>query len=126
MHHHTLLFNIDKWSTTRFFFPSKQRIETRRPLVSFLFIISIELLSRILYKVEEHTLLKEIEMTRNGSLLSHIQFVNDLLILCRASDSNAIVYMLILGTFYSWSGQEINTEKFGMMFSRKRKRQLKK
>lgn len=65
-------------------------------------------------------------MTRNGSLLSHIQFVNDLLILCRASDSNAIVYMLILGTFYSWSGQEINTEKFGMMFSRKRKRQLKK
>lgn len=32
MHHHTLLFNIDKWSTTRFFFQANRGLRQGDPL----------------------------------------------------------------------------------------------
>ncbi|PKI65221.1 hypothetical protein CRG98_014370 [Punica granatum] len=88
------------------------------PISPYLFVISMEMLSRLLYRAEVNGDIKGIQISRGGPQISHLMFADDLLILLRATKANIRNVKSILDKFCSWSGQEVNRAKSGLFFSK--------
>lgn len=71
------------------FFKGSRVLRHGDPLSSYLFIISMELLSRLIYKVESQNLPKGIKISRNNDCLSHLLFGDGHMILTRATTADA-------------------------------------
>ncbi|PKI59227.1 hypothetical protein CRG98_020390 [Punica granatum] len=78
----------------------------------------MEILSRLLYRAESNGDIKGIQISRGGPQITHLMFADDLLILAKASPANIIAIKDILDKFCQWSGQEINSSKSGLFFSK--------
>ena len=69
--------------------------------------------------------LKGIKVCRNSPSVSHLMYVDDILVACRASMENIEAINRCFGLYCAWSGQEINSEKSQLLFSLKTKPQCK-
>ncbi|KAL9686105.1 hypothetical protein QQ045_023560 [Rhodiola kirilowii] len=81
------------------------------PLSPFLFNIAAEGLSRLLTKAEETGVIYGVEWIREGERLSHLQFVDDTILFCRAEEEEIHTIKHILVTFQAASGLRINYKK---------------
>lgn len=66
------------------------------PLSPSLFVIYMEMLSRLLTLEENSNHFKEIKICRYSPSISHLMFADDLLIFCRANTDDAICIKMIL------------------------------
>jgi len=83
------------------------------PLSHFLFIIGMEVISRLF-----HQSLRGFKIARSRSPLNHLLFADDLVIFTTATSSEAIIINYCLNKYSSWSGQTINANKSNILFSK--------
>jgi hypothetical protein len=99
-------------------FLSSRGLRQGDPLSPFLFILGSEILLRIILRAENRGLLHGIKMSRLCPAISHLFFVDDVMIFSRASVREAEVLINCLDTYSSWSGQHINMAKSTVFFSK--------
>lgn len=87
------------------------------PLSPFLFIIMMELLSRMLFKWERKKKFHGVKLGRMAPSISHSLFTDDLIIFCRANLEEVRNIKRCLQLYCKWSGQDFNKEKSGCFFS---------
>lgn len=87
------------------------------PLSPFLFVIYIELLSRMLAKEEQLNHFKGIKISRTSPSISHLLYADDLVIFCRANTDDATCINEVINKFSVWSSQCANKEKSSIHFS---------
>lgn len=66
------------------FFKAFRGLRQGDPLSPYLFILSMEILSRMSHLVENQNLIKGIKISKNNLKINHLLYVDDLLILLRA------------------------------------------
>ena len=88
------------------------------PLSHFLFILGVEILSRLIEREESLGLIHGIKMARMCPLISHLLFVDDVIIFSKANPSEARAILRCLNTYSTWSGQHINMSKSAIFFSK--------
>ncbi|XP_048503106.1 uncharacterized protein LOC104896166 [Beta vulgaris subsp. vulgaris] len=87
------------------------------PLSSYLFILVMEILSRMLVKGTEDKIFQGIKLSRTGPAVSHLFFADDSLIFFKASPEACEGVKNILAKFSRISGEVINYHKSLIMFS---------
>lgn len=95
-----------------------RRLRQGDPISPYLFILLSELLSRMLLKLEAYENIQGVRFGRSGPALSHIFFVDDIMLFCKANVENVNEINLCLEQYCNWTGQKINIEKYGCFFSR--------
>lgn len=88
------------------------------PLSLSLFILIAELLSSMLHKWEREGKFNGVKQGRSSPSISHLFFVDDVLIFYRTNDQEVRNVLHCLHSYCRWMGQEINFEKSGVLFSR--------
>jgi len=83
------------------------------PLSHFLFIIGVEVISRMF-----HQSLCGFKIARSYSSLNHFLFADDRVIFTTATSSQDIIIKDCLNTYSSWSGQTVNANKSNILFSK--------
>ncbi|KAM0028414.1 putative RNA-directed DNA polymerase [Helianthus debilis subsp. tardiflorus] len=81
------------------------------PLSPFLFVIAMEALSGIMKKAVSEGIFKGLKCTRNGQVLSHLIYADDVVFLGEWSDVNALNLRRLLRCFYLVSGLKVNLSK---------------
>ncbi|XP_026411211.1 uncharacterized protein LOC113306496 [Papaver somniferum] len=102
--------------------PCEQFVATRGlrqgdPLSAYLFILCMELLSRVISNAEDNILLHGIKVGCNAPPISHLLFADDLLVFSNAKFVEAENILNVLNEFSKSSEQLINLEKSGIFFS---------
>uniref|UniRef100_A0A803NKP6 Reverse transcriptase domain-containing protein n=1 Tax=Cannabis sativa TaxID=3483 RepID=A0A803NKP6_CANSA len=98
-------------------FNPNQGLRQGDPLSPFLFILCSEVLTKMLSKAEKDNNLCGIKISRNATPISHLFYADDAIYFCQATEKNASSIMSILKQYEEWSGQKINKEKSGVVFS---------
>lgn len=88
------------------------------PLSPYIFILCTEVLSSIFYSYERANLFQGIRLNRYCPPISHLMFVDDVLIFGRVNSDSIMQVKNILQSFSSWSRQKINCEKSSILFSK--------
>lgn len=88
------------------------------PLSHFLFIIFMELLAHLLYKLKEERKIQGIKISRTSTTISHFLFDEDIMLFCRANKKNTSQIDGCLDRFCRWIGHSINLSKSGYSFFR--------
>uniref|UniRef100_A0A803QB80 Reverse transcriptase domain-containing protein n=1 Tax=Cannabis sativa TaxID=3483 RepID=A0A803QB80_CANSA len=88
------------------------------PLSPSLFIMAAETLSRLILLKEQLRLIKGFKMGRRGISLSHLMFVDDLVLFGQASLREAKEFLECLNTYCLCSGQSVNIQKSSIYFSK--------
>ncbi|GKV05101.1 hypothetical protein SLEP1_g17145 [Rubroshorea leprosula] len=78
------------------------------PLAPFLFLLVAEALNELIYKAKELNLYKGVEMGEERLEVTHLQFADDSIFFCDASDLNIKAIKGILRTFELVSGLKVN------------------
>lgn len=99
-----VLWNRDKSDQ---FYPSRG-IRQGDPFSSYLFVIFMERLTHMIEEAVERKIWLPLKVGRHGSSVSHLLFVNDLLIFAEASISQIDSILKILNDFCDVSGHRIN------------------
>lgn len=81
------------------------------PLSPFLFILASEVLSRLFSWEEFCGRLHRVVAARHASSITHLMFMDNLLIFCRANIPEARSINHLLDLYCSWTGQLINRRK---------------
>ncbi|KAL5772200.1 hypothetical protein ACOSQ2_012124 [Xanthoceras sorbifolium] len=88
------------------------------PISPYLFVLCMEKLSHIISDYVSKGLWKPIMVTRGGPLISHLFFVDDLILFGHAFVQQAMIMKKCLDTFCSCSGQEVSFAKSRVFCSR--------
>jgi hypothetical protein len=107
-----ILWNGEK---TDMFIPSRG-IRKRYPLSPYLFVICMEQLSHIIADQVDAQYWKPMRAGRYGPQISHLLFVDDLLLFAEASFEQSHCIMHCLNLFCQASGQKINSQKSRNIF----------
>lgn len=83
----------------------------------YLFVLCIDKLPHVINDVVETRKWDCIKVGRKGPKISHLMFVNDLLLFGKATETQVQCVMDILNTFCASSGQRISLEKSYILFS---------
>jgi hypothetical protein len=102
-------------------FASSRGLRQGDPLSPFLFILSSEILSRLILKHENLGNIHGIRISRNSPPISHLLFADDLIIFSHAKVSEATCILDILNKYSSWSGQRVNLAKSAFFLSKNTK-----
>ena len=102
--------------------PSGHIIPTRGlrqgdPLSPYLFLLCAEGLSAPIKKASADGLLEGISVSRGGPCLSHLFFVDDSLIFCKATIEECEVLQRVMSKNEKASGQQLNRSKTSLFFS---------
>jgi hypothetical protein len=87
-------------------------------LYHFLFILGVEVFSRLMFKEERNGSLKGLRIAINCSPIHHLLFADDLLIFGGASVSVAASIKSCLDKYCRWSSQSIKASKSSIRFSK--------
>ena len=88
------------------------------PLSPFLFLLCAEGLSCKIRQAGEEGNLKGIAIARKSPRVSHLFFTDDCLLFCRTKSSDCLKMVAIMKDYELVSGQVINLDKSGLIFSR--------
>ena len=81
------------------------------PLSHFLFTIVADVLSRMLLKAEERSLLEGFRVGRNRCRVSHLQFTDDTIFFANSSEEELQTLKSLLLVFDQVSGLKVNLDK---------------
>ncbi|KAK6149255.1 hypothetical protein DH2020_016780 [Rehmannia glutinosa] len=87
------------------------------PLSSHLFILCLEVFSLILQDLQATGAIHGIAVNKNAPTISHLFFADDTLLFGHATVQEATTLQFAIGLYESASGQRINREKSGILFS---------
>jgi hypothetical protein len=99
-------------------FSPKRGLRQGDPLSPFLFILGVEVFSRLLFKEERNGSIKGFRIARNVSAIHHLLFADDLIIFGRASVAEVASIKLCLDKYCKWSGQLVNASKSSIHFTK--------
>jgi hypothetical protein len=99
------------------FFPQRG-LRQGDPLSPFLFILGLEVLSRLIIKEELAGNIHGIKISWHSPSVSHLLYADDLMVFSRANSSEASSILNCLTKFSSWSGQKVNMEKSSLFLSK--------
>lgn len=85
-------------------------------LSPYLFIIYFDVLSKFIHCAVQTRLLRAC-IPRGGPAISHIFFIDDCILVARATIKDAITLLSVLQIYYSISGQAINVARSYVIFS---------
>jgi hypothetical protein len=88
------------------------------PLSTFLFILGVEVFSRLMFKEESEGSIQGLKIARSCPAINHLLFADDLLIFGKATVSVAANIKSCLEKYCNWSGQLINPSKSSIRFSK--------
>ena len=91
------------------------------PLSPFLFLLIIEVLSRILKKTEENNLIRGFHVgvaNSAGVRISHLLFVDNTILFCDASREQLLFIRLALSCFQAFTGLKVNVGKSEILLVR--------
>jgi hypothetical protein len=111
---YTLLINGSK---SKSFHPSLG-LRQGDPLSPYLFIICQEFLSRLIDRGMHNGAIKAVKVDRTVPPISHLMYVDDLVLFCRAKFSELSTLERCLMTYCEWSGQLVNRDKSGFFVSK--------
>lgn len=100
------------------FFQASRVVRHGDPLSPALFTILFDLMSRIITKVEEEGKIKGVRISNSRPTISHLIYVDDLVIYGRATIAKAQEILNSINLFCSWIGQDVNLGKYSVHFSR--------
>ncbi|KAL5561445.1 hypothetical protein UlMin_031192 [Ulmus minor] len=109
----TLLLN---GAPVRSFFP-KRGLRQGDPLSPFLFILCMEVLSRLINKKVEDGLISGFKISRHSPALHHLFFADDVFLMGKCSINEAFYFKECLDDFCRWSGQSFNALKSNIFFN---------
>lgn len=101
------------------FFKPTRGLRQGDPLSPYLFIIYMEIFSRIILTSEEEKTIHGVKITPKNRPISHLFFADDCLLFIRADLKEYHNILALIETFSKDSGQLINFEKSGVFFSKK-------
>lgn len=91
--------------------------ESGDPFSPYLFLLCVEGLSRTLSLAADRGNITESQVCPDSPRVTHLLFADDSLIFFRADNQEAIIVKSLLQRYDSMSGQAINLQKSGVMFS---------
>ncbi|WOL20029.1 hypothetical protein Cni_G28831 [Canna indica] len=100
------------------FFKPTRGLRQGDPLSLFLFVIAMEGFNQLLTHECNNGSLRGVQISRHSSPISFLFFVEDVLIFCKAVVHQATILQSILNRFASFSGQQVNTSKSALYFSK--------
>ena len=100
------------------FFTSSRGIRQGDPISPFLFILFTDVLSRLFLQKETNGSLQGIKIARNCPPISHLMFVDDLVVFSHANQDDLQEIQSCLSQFQTWSGLSINMRKLAITFSK--------
>jgi hypothetical protein len=113
---------------TKSFKPSRG-LRQGDPLSPYLFILCQEVLSRMIEKDHAASIINGIKMNRDGPPFTNVMYADDIMIFAKATNREIQALDDCLERYCLWSGQLVNREKSGLIFSkqvpRKKKRAIK-
>ncbi|KAL5543740.1 hypothetical protein UlMin_007524 [Ulmus minor] len=109
----TLLLN---GAPVRSFFP-KRGLRQGDPLSPFLFILCMEVLSRLINKKVKDGLISGFKISRHSPALHHLFFADDVFLMGKCSINKAFYFKECLDDFCRWSGQSFNALKSNIFFN---------
>lgn len=83
-----------------------------------IFVICMEKLSHIIAEALRDDRWSPMRAGRNGPVITHLMFADDLLLFGEATRDHANVVLDCINNFYNLSGQKVNTEKTSIFFSK--------
>ena len=95
------------------------------PISPYLFLLCSEGLSAMLKREERKGNIKGVSVCRGAPQLSHLLFVDDSIIFCRASIDVGLQVMKVLSDYEHESGQKLNMEKTSLFFSKNTNNDMK-
>ena len=95
------------------------------PLSPYLFILCAEGLSNLLYKAELNRRITGLPVTKGGTKLNHLLFVDDNILFCRATIFEWIHIQEVLEVYEMALGQKLNRDKTSIFFSKNTRRETK-
>ena len=96
------------------FFGSSRGLRQGDPLSSLLFLLIMEVLSKILKKTEENNLIWGFQVGAVNSVgvqISHLLFADDTILFCNASKEQLLSIRLALSCFQAFMGSKVNVGK---------------
>jgi mannosylglycoprotein endo-beta-mannosidase len=118
MHSVTSVMTNVKWNGTRTeFFKPQRGIRQGDPISPYLFVLCMDKLSHIIIKAVEDGRWNGIKAGRNGLMISHLMFADDLLLFGEATEAQMKCVLDSLNLFCAMSGQETSQEKTSVLFS---------
>ena len=102
---------------TEQFHPSRE-LRQGDPLSSYLFIICQEVLSRLIEKKLALGNISGVRMNVSGQIITHVMFADDLMLFAKANRREVEALNDCIETYCLWSGQKVNREKSGLIFSK--------
>ena len=96
---------------------SIKRAKTRRPLSSYLFLLCIKAFSALIVDANNNKRLNDISICRGCPKVTHLFFVDDSLLFCKAHRQECYKLVEILEHYEMASRQKINANKSSVFFS---------
>lgn len=87
------------------------------PLSSYLFLICSEGLSTLIRQAHIDRHLIGVKASHSGPTITHLLFADDSLLFCKATRAEGLKLKEVLQHYELLSGQSINFDKFGLIFS---------
>uniref|UniRef100_A0A803PQY7 Reverse transcriptase domain-containing protein n=1 Tax=Cannabis sativa TaxID=3483 RepID=A0A803PQY7_CANSA len=98
-------------------FNPKRGLRQGDPLSPFLFILCSEVLSKLILRTENNGDLNGAKVSRNATPITHLFYADDAIFFCKANGSNANALLQCISQYEDWSGQRVNKQKSGVVFS---------
>ena len=95
------------------------------PISPYLFLLCTEGLSAMLKKEERAGKIKGVAACRGAPRVSHLLFVDDSIVFCKASMEECDRLIKVLEEYEGDSGQKLNKEKTSLFFSKNTPREIK-
>lgn len=87
-------------------------------LSPYLYILFVEILSRMLHKLKSKGKIHGIKIGSSSLPISHLFFADDILIFCRANREKVKAVAKCMQQYCDWIGQLVNKVKSGCFFSK--------
>ncbi|KAL5546790.1 hypothetical protein UlMin_006477 [Ulmus minor] len=116
----TLILNGSPFNS----FKPKRGIRQGDPISPYLFILCMEVLSRLINRKAEEGLLKGFRLSRRTPAINHLFFADNVFLLGKFSINEAFYFKSCLNEFCNWSSQSFNSQKSNIFFNRAANRQV--
>ena len=100
------------------FFKSSRGLRQGDPLSPYLFILCQEVLARLIEKERVAGNIVGVKLNIGGPDFTNVMFADDLMFFSKASNRDATNLNSCLEKYCDWSGQCVNRDKSGLIFSK--------